>query len=140
MADWANKSATRRKFAASELERKTIFATDHLQFLVVDRGRPGPEPAGWTGAVVPSPPPPPSHPGDVTTPCVASFLFTSVACYRRTSPLRATQRPNAPFHFHRTDRQAYRLDQEALQANVTRCVHQLRKLLLQIIESSVIRG
>lgn len=58
-----------------------------------NRGRPGPEPAGWTGAVVPSPPPPP---GDVTTPCVASFLFTSVACYRRTS-WHATQLPNHPF-------------------------------------------
>ncbi|GAB1859589.1 hypothetical protein CAJAP_00668 [Camponotus japonicus] len=44
------------------------------------RGRPGPEPAGWIGAVVPSPP------LDGATPDVESSLTEiSVVCYRRTS-------------------------------------------------------
>lgn len=43
------------------------------------RGRPGPEPAGWTGAVVPSPPPP------CTETPISLIRSMSVACYRRAS-------------------------------------------------------
>lgn len=57
---------------------------------VVDRnrGRPGPEPAGWTGAVVPSPPPPAPRGRDDAT---RRLVPVRIACYRPTPSWRATQ-------------------------------------------------
>ena len=96
----------REKVRCLRTSERQFSQTNRLQLVVgrFDRGRPGPEPAGWTGCggalTAPSPPlnPPETWRRDAS---LRSYSHRSRVTGEHLVACHATTPANTPFHFHR---------------------------------------